>query len=144
MGDGGTEEFVVACGALLLELEEVQQLVLHFGEMVAHDAGGILVGDDLAEAVHFGQWEEDIIAQHGCTGDYIEPEKKGAHGGGEIAKMFQYGHEQKEREEETEGIENASYHPVLIVLADEAIETAEYGIFIFHGRETACKGTKNN
>ena len=144
--DGGLEKFCVGADILilLLQLEEIEELVLHLGEVFAHDASGLLVGDDLPEAVHLGQRQQHIISQHACAGHDIKPEEKSPHGGGEIAKMLHHGHQQEERQQQSEGVECALYHPVLVILADEPIQTAEYGVLLLHGTEITCKDTKKS
>ena len=62
----------------------------------------------------------------------------------EVTEILKKRNHQKQRQQQSQGINYSLYHPVVIILTDETIEIVAYCSCFFHMTKLTCKDTKNN
>ena len=70
----------IVCGSIFefLELQEVEEFVLDFGEVVADDAGSLVVGDGLSKAEHLSKRNYIIKNDDKKSDKDVRPKENGA------------------------------------------------------------------
>ena len=120
--DGGSDEFRAFAFTLFahrLQLEEVEQFVVNFGEMLADDGRYLCGGELFTHAEDFKEGDDDVKDEGDGEDGEVGEEEDGADGGVEVGEIFEQGIRDEHHQGDDDEDECAAQEFVEVVLVDE-------------------------
>ena len=131
--DGSGDElraFAFSLFAHGLQLEEVEQFVVDFGEMSADNLCDLGGGELFAHAEDFEEGDDDVKDEGDGEDGEVGEEENGADGGVEVGEIFEQGIRDEHHQGDDDEDESAAQELVEVVLVDELFDLLPYDRFV--------------
>jgi hypothetical protein len=130
--DARVDEFGVdGIAALLLQLQDIQQLIFHIGEMFANDGGCLFVADDLSQVEIVHERQGHPLPYRESAQGQETPQQTGSNARAEVEIVLRHVEQDEQAEHHAHGVEGAAQELIDVELADETVKLFdEQGVVI--------------